>query len=478
MTQRSMVWLRRDLRVRDNTALHEAARASKGGVVALWVTSAKTWRAHDDAAVKVDFWLRNLKALSTELSPRNIALRVVDAPTDAHVPEAVLRELRACGCDALYWNREYEVDEARRDERTRLRCEAAGIAVHAFHDRVAVPPGEVRTDEGNYYTVFTPFRKRWYATVEKRGWKVLPPPDVQPVTGVASSPLPDRVEGFASPVDPSLWPAGEGFALSRLAHFAHASMPKYDARRDLPSIDGTSALSPYLAAGVLSVRQCLDAAAKLNDGRVDVGHAGPVTWVSELAWRDFYQHVLVGFRRVSMGRAFKPETERVRWLRDPDGFARWCEGRTGYPIVDAAMRQLRATGWMHNRMRMVTAMFLTKDLLVDWREGERFFMRNLVDGDLGANNGGWQWSASTGTDAQPYFRVFNPSSQSKRYDPDGAYIRRFVPELASVSTAALHAPEKLSAEHRRMTGYPQRVVDHDAARLRAIAAFKDLSRDA
>jgi deoxyribodipyrimidine photo-lyase len=477
MSPRAMVWFRRDLRVHDNTALFEASRASEG-VVALWVLSPEVWRAHDDAAVKIDFWLRNLHALAAELAARNIPLRVVTAPRDADVPEAVAREARACGCTSLYWNREYEVDERRRDARTTQRCEAEGIRVRSFDDRVAVAPGEVLTEEKKNYTVFTPFRRRWHAALSKRGWKVLPAPAAQPEVGVASSPLPARVEGFASPVDPSLWPAGEVFAKQRLAHFAHASLTHYAARRDLPSLDGTSALSPYLAAGVLSVRQCLDAVATRNDGHVDVGNAGAVTWVSELAWRDFYQHVMVAFEHVSKGRAFKPETERVAWRRDPEGFARWCEGRTGYPIVDAAMRQLRATGWMHNRLRMVTAMFLTKDLLVDWREGERFFMRHLVDGDLGANNGGWQWSASTGTDAQPYFRVFNPSSQSKRYDPDGVFIRRFVPELASVSTAALHAPERFTAEHLRITGYAPRVVDHEVGRVRAIAAFKGLSRDA
>jgi deoxyribodipyrimidine photo-lyase len=478
MTGRAMVWLRRDLRLHDNTALHEAARVSKGGVVALWVASPGAWRAHDDAAVKVDFWLRNLRALAGELAARNIPLRVVTAATDGDAPEAVLREARACGCDALYWNREYEVDERRRDARTAQRCEAEGLRVRSYDDRVAVPPGDALTEEGTPYTVFTPFRRRWHAALARRGWKVLPAPGVQPVTGVASSEVPARVEGFASPVDPSLWPAGEGFAQARLAHFTSASIGRYHARRDLPSLDGTSALSPYLAAGVLSVRQCLEAAAAANGGHLDVGDAGAVTWVSELAWRDFYQHVLVAFDRVSRGRAFKPETERVAWRRDPEGFARWCEGRTGYPIVDAAMRQLAATGWMHNRLRMVTAMFLTKDLLVDWRAGERFFMRHLVDGDLGANNGGWQWSASTGTDAQPYFRVFNPSSQSKRYDPEGAFIRRLVPELAGVTTAALHAPERITEEQRRRVGYPARVVEHDAARVRAIEAFKGLARDA
>ena len=478
MSRRAMVWFRRDLRVHDNTALDEAARRSTGGLVALWVVSPAEWRAHDDAPAKVDFWLRNLRELAKELAARNIPLRVIAVENARELPAAVLREARACGCDAVYWNREYEFDEARRDARVTQACEAVGVTARSYHDRVAVPPEEVSTDQGGKYTVFTPFRRRWYAALARRGFALRPAPPVQPAIEVESTPVPARVEGFASPLGDTLWPAGETYARARLAHFADTTLARYHTQRDLPALDGTSALSPYLAAGVLSVRQCLAAAAAHNEGFVDVGGSGPVTWVSELAWRDFYQHVMVAFPQVCKGRAFKADTEAVAWRCDPDGLARWCEGRTGYPLVDAAMRQLVATGWMHNRLRMVTAMFLSKDLLVDWREGERFFMRHLVDGDLGANNGGWQWSASTGTDAQPYFRVFNPSSQSRRYDPDGVFIRRYVPELATVSLAALHEPERITAEVRRLTGYAPRVVEHDVARVRAIEAFKGLARGA
>lgn len=475
MARRALVWLRRDLRVRDNSALHAAARWADGGVVALWIVSPDEWTRHDDAPAKVDFWLRNLRALATELAARNIPLRVITEARRGDVPGAVPREALAAGCAGVFWNREYEVDEARRDARAEALCAREGLAVHAFDDRVAVPPGTVLTGAGTPYTVFTPFRRAWYAALARRGYRPLPAPAAQAPIDVEGTAVPERVEGFRSPLDASLWPAGEAHAHARLAAFAGAKLRRYREARDLPADDGTSALSPYLAAGVLSPRQCLAAAAACNDGVVEAGGAGVVTWVSELAWRDFYQHVMVAFPRVCMGRAFKPETERVAWRDAPEELQRWCEGRTGYPLVDAAMRQLAATGWMHNRLRMVTAMFLTKDLLVDWRSGERFFMRHLVDGDLGANNGGWQWSASTGTDAQPYFRVFNPSSQSRRCDPDGRFLRRYLPELAGVATALLHAPELIPAEVLRRTGYPARVVDHSLARGRAIDAFKGLA---
>jgi deoxyribodipyrimidine photo-lyase len=315
MAPRTLVWFRRDLRVHDHTALHHAAR--RGEVVGLFVVSPEAWRAHDDAPAKVDFWLRNLRALAAELAARNVPLRVVTAERAKDEPAAALREARATGCDAVYFHKEYEVDERRRDARLRALAAAEGAVCEGFDDRVAVPPGEVLTEAGTPYTVFTPFRKRWYAALAKRGWAALPAPPAQRPLEVAATAVPERVEGFASPLAAELWPAGEAVAQRRLAYVAKSVLGDYHQTRDLPALDGTSALSPYLAAGVVSVRQCLAAAAGANDGFVDVGHPGPVTWVSELAWRDFYQHVLVAFERVSKGRAFKPETEAVAWRDAP-----------------------------------------------------------------------------------------------------------------------------------------------------------------
>ena len=204
------------------------------------------------------------------------------------------------------------------------------------------------------------------------------------------------------------------------------------------------------------------------------GAPGPATWISELIWREFYRHVLVGFPRVGMNRAFKPATERLPWRADEGRFRAWCEGRTGYPIVDAGMRQLAQTGWMHNRLRMIVAMFLSKDLFIDWRRGERHFMRHLVDGDLASNNGGWQWSASTGTDAAPNFRVFNPFAQSRKFDPDGEFIRRWVPELGGADARVLHDPALLACERRAGLAYVEPVCDHSVARQHVIAAFRTL----
>ena len=292
---------------------------------------------------------------------------------------------------------------------------------------------------------------------------------------IAADPLPGEVEGFARPSQAlrDLWPAGEDEARQRLATFADQQIDYYQDERDFPAKPGTSQLSAYLAAGVISPRQCLHAALQSNQGEFESGSPGAVTWINELLWREFYKHILVGYPRVSKQRAFRAETEALAWRQVPEELAAWQEARTGLPIIDAAMRQLLETGWMHNRLRMVVAMFLTKNLLIDWREGERFFMRHLIDGDLAANNGGWQWSASTGTDAAPYFRIFNPLSQSEKFDREGLFIKHWLPELAGLDKKAVHNPAALGSLFG-VAGYPKPMVDLGRSRDRALAAFRNL----
>ena len=475
---RVLHWFRRDLRMRDNTALLEAARIATDGVVGVFVISPEEWRAHDEAPVKVDFWLRNLVDLSARLRRLHIPLIIVHADRAADVPGVLVELARRAACDALTLNAEYEVDEARRDARVRRAFEAEGRRVIVCHDRCILPPGSVRTGTGGFYTVFTPFQNRFIEALGATDTAPRGTPKAQRPTDVAATEVPTAVDGFPSTVDPTLWPAGEAAANDRLTRFLEHRSERYREARDIPSVEGTSSLSPYLAAGVISPRQCLRAAMDADGGVIRVGkaHAGDPTgcgtWISELIWREFSIHLTHLMPRVCMGMACKPVDRRIAWRRDEAGFAAWCAGRTGFPIVDAAMRQLSATGWMHNRLRMIAAMFLTKDLLIDWRWGERHFMRHLVDGDLGSNNGGWQWSASTGTDAVPYFRVYNPTAQTKRFDPEGAFVRRWVPELRDAATPGIIDPSVVPAADRARTGYPPPMVDHAMARDRAISAFR------
>lgn len=472
---RALVWFRSDLRVQDNPALHRACADADRGVIGVFLLSPKQWRGHDWADVKVDFALRTLAILSGRLEKLNIPLLIRTVPTFSGASKPLLDIAREHQCDALYYNVEYEVNEHRRDEAVRQRFNRDDLAVRVHHDQAIVRPDALRTSADGFYTVFTPFKRAWVKHLAESGVPKPPGrPKRQPAMPAQADAVPSSVEGFAFPGSSRLWPAGEQAARRRLRRFIDQNIARYKSTRDSPADDATSRLSPYLAMGAISARQCLAAALEANDGRLDRGRIGPATWISQLVWRDFYRHVLVGFPRVSMNRPFRPETEAVKWRADEDQFRAWCDGLTGVPIVDAGMRQLNETGWMHNRLRMITAMFLTKDLLIDWRRGERHFMRHLIDGDLANNNGGWQWSASTGTDAAPYFRIFNPYLQSRRFDPRGAFIRRYVPELADLDAGSIHEPHKLPASQRARIEYPLPIVDHATARDRAIAAFRAL----
>ena len=475
---RNLVWFRRDLRINDNRALARAVETQDDGVIGVFVMTPQQWKEHDDAACKVSFWLGCLAELSQSLAKLNIPLLIVKCKDFSGVPKAIAKAAKSHDCGSLFFNREYEVNELRRDQAVAEVCEQQGLSVERFHDRIIVPPRDISTKEGKFYSVFTPYRKVWDGLAEEHLVVAATPKKQKPID-VEASPVPESVSGykFSSSVD-ERWPPGEKEARRRLKEYSKL-IDNYSEGRDLPAIDGTSQLSPYLAAGAISPRACAALAIKANDGQIGdlkkPANEGARVWLSELTWRDFYTHVLVGFPRVSMHRPFKLKTEALKWRDDEEDFEAWKNGQTGYPIVDAGMRQLKETGWMHNRLRMVTAMFLTKHLLIDWRMGERYFMENLIDGDLAANNGGWQWSASTGTDSVPYFRIFSPFSQSKRFDTEGEFIKRMCPELAEVPAKALHDEKKLRKAVKEFdSDYVDYVVDYSKGRARALAAFKKL----
>jgi len=470
---RQLVWLRSDLRLQDNTAL--SAAAARGPSVAVYLLSPGQWLAHDDAPCKVDFWLRNLRDLSQALAALNIPLLIRSAPHWDDAPRVLVQLCRELNVAAVHANEEYGVHETRRDSAVRQALEQQGIPLHGYLDQLLFQPGSVLTKTGSYFQVFSQFRKVCHARLHGSLPQRLAAPKSQLPSGIHSDPIPEQISGFAPPSAQlrALWPAGEEHAQWRLAHFADAQIDYYKDERDLPGKPGTSQLSPYLAAGVLSPRQCLHAALQANQGEFDSGSVGAVTWINELLWREFYKHILVGYPRVSRHRAFRPETEALAWRDAPEELTAWKEARTGLPIIDAAMRQLLETGWMHNRLRMVVAMFLTKNLLIDWREGERFFMRHLIDGDLAANNGGWQWSSSTGTDSAPYFRIFNPISQSEKFDSEGLFIKHWLPELAGLNKKDIHNPAAMGGLFG-VADYPLPIVNLGQSRERALAAFKCL----
>jgi deoxyribodipyrimidine photo-lyase len=470
---RQLIWLRSDLRVHDNTAL--CAAMAEGPTIALYLLSPCQWQQHDDAPCKIDFWLRNLAALQQELQRLNVPLLIRHAEHWHDAPEVLAEVCRTHAIGCVQVNEEYGLNETRRDRDVALRLDDLGVGFRAHLDQLLLKPGSVLTRSGGYFRVFSQFRKVCYQRLHTALPALHAVPAAQAPLEIASDTVPSSVPGFATPAEGlrQLWPAGESAARERLTSFVDEHLEDYPLQRDLPVLPGTSQLSPYLAAGVLSPRQCLHAALRANCGEFDSGLPGAVTWINELLWREFYKHILVGYPRVSRHRAFRLETEALPWRHAPDDLAAWQEGRTGFPLIDAAMRQLLTTGWMHNRLRMVVAMFLTKNLLIDWREGERFFMRHLIDGDLAANNGGWQWSASTGTDAAPYFRIFNPISQSQKFDPQGRFIRHWLPEVAHLDNRTIHDPSAISGLFGAVD-YPPPLVDLRRSRGRALAAFQNL----
>jgi len=458
MTNLSLVWFRNDLRTADNPALFEAAE--RGSVIGVFLVADEQWQAHDVAPIRIGFLRSTLCQLRARLQALNIPLLVQRAPRFSDAAGSIVRLAQAFRADRVFCNAEYPLNEVRRDRAVYQACRDNGIALERFHGGVIVPPGSLRTTEGKPYTVFTPFKRRWLDTLSTDAWHPLPVPrSQQPLTGsLPEIPSFEAALQCLPAVAHSDWPAGEAEADRRLQTFLKQRAQDYQQLRDFPAAPATSQLSAYLSIGAISARACLTAARRSNDNQLNARpgkRPGLDSWISELIWREFYRHVCADFPHISTGAAFRRETDALQWRQNPDQFERWCAGRTGYPLVDAGMRQLAATGWMHNRLRMVTAMFLSKHLLLDWRKGERHFMRSLIDGDFAANNGGWQWSASTGTDAAPYFRIFNPSSQQKKFDPDAEFIRRWVPEFADDSSS-----------------YPEPIVDHAAARKRALAFFK------
>ena len=464
-------WFRRDLRVEDNTALL-AARRDADRIVPVFVLDD---RYGDDPGIgesRFRFLRESLEDLEGALRSAGSRLIVRRGPASMALPR-LAAETDAAG---VYANVEIGPYPEARDREVLAALESAGLLLRLFPDALLVEPDALASQTGEPYSVYSPFAKRWEAA-EKRGPAGAPRLDA-PELALSSVPL-DRVRRWRdAAADPLAPRGGAGEAARLLARFVEGSLAGYPRDRDLPARPGTSRLSPHLHFGTISPRMVrsavLEAAASGREAA-----AGGRRFLSELAWREFFHHVLFHFPRVAK-ESFRREMDGLAWRDAPAALAAWKEGRTGYPFVDAGMRELSATHWMHNRARMAAASFLTKDLHVHWREGEAWFEHELSDADLANNNGGWQWAAGTGTDAAPYFRIFNPVLQGKKFDPKGEYVRRHVPELARVPAEKVHEPWTMTAEEERESGcvigrdYPAPIVDHARERAVALAMWKEL----
>ena len=474
-----LMWFRRDLRVQDNTALH-LALSQCARVHCVFVFDQAILAPLPRADRRVEFIRESLVELDAALrqlsGKAGAGLIVRHAVASNEIP----RLAAALQVQAVFAARDYEPQALARDEAVRQTLAQVGCGFFTCKDQVIFEGRDILTQSGTPYGVFTPYKNNWLK-------RVAPEDLAQHNSAPLALRLSERPPEFQRPV-PSLGdlgfeptnltslkiPAGEhgGQALFE-AFFEH--MDDYHATRDFPALKGPSCLGVHLRFGTVSIRQLVRIALQ----RQVAGSAGAAVWLSELVWRDFYFAILANFPHVAQ-QAFKPEYDAIEWEQGPHAdalFAAWCEGRTGYPLVDAAMAQINQTGYMHNRLRMVAGSFLVKDLGLDWRRGERYFAEKLNDFDLSANNGGWQWVASSGCDAQPYFRIFNPVNQSEKFDPQGKFIRRYLPQLAGLSDKAIHAPWAAKPLELQMAGvvlgqnYPHPVVAHDEARAKTLQRY-------
>jgi len=457
--KRVLHWFRRDLRVTDNTALSYACREADE-IIPVYLLS--TWKRNHrwTGPNRQEFLCGCLESLAKNLE--HIGGRLI---LRSGLPnEQLIKLAQETGAKAIYLNQNYSPYDVEIEHQLRQVVNAAGIKIRSFKDTVILAPSEVLNQSDEPFRVFTPYARAWH-----RHGKPDPLPKVRIMktpSSIQSEPMPTLDHWGLTPEGRILEP-GEKAARNRLRNFFKEAIFKYGAQRNRPSLRITSRLSQDLRFGTISSREVYAACQKVALDCTAAERQSVSAFVNELIWREFYFQILWHFPNV-LHETFNPQFSTVRWDYDPARLSRWCEGITGFPIVDAGMRELNETGFMHNRARMIVAMFLTKDLHIHWREGEKYFMRKLIDGDIPANNGGWQWSASTGADAAPYFRIQNPWAQTKAYDPQGEYIKRWLPELKDVDSVRFTYPPTA----KLAPGYPLPMVDHAKEREITLERFR------
>lgn len=464
-----LLWFRNDIRTHDNPALGYFLEQKNTAEIAkaIFFVSEKQWLAHDWSAIKIDFIKRHVNALAEQLLALNIVLEVVHCDDFAAQIAHLKQYCQQHNVREVVANQELEFNENQRDK----SCLEQGVPLRLFESDVIVKKGKVLNKSGEMYKVFSPFKRAWLSYVRQHGFSYLgkPSPLTENELSTASKiklPQPLTCSGVAD-----AWPLAAEVEQQVIPHFFQDKVASYGEKRDFPALKATSGLSPYLAIGAISPRYLLLLFIQRFPDILVASDSPEFTWLNELIWREFYRNLVFHQQDLSKHQCFNPKYHGVKWPNNPELFQAWCQGKTGYPLVDAAMRQLNQTGWMHNRLRMVVASFLTKHLLIDWRWGERYFMQQLIDGDLAANNGGWQWAASTGCDAQPYFRVFNPIRQSERFDAKGEFIRKYLPELAQCPDKQIHFPHQYLAKEKLNVYWPA-IVEHKQARLAALEFYR------
>ncbi len=485
-TTQSLMWFRSDLRLNHNPALRNSLKNNL--IKALFVATPNQWKQHHLAPIKADFIERHLNDLARQLAGYGIELEVLHCDNYTTQIKLITDYCKQNKISHVFANNELEINECRRDKQLTSLLLDNNIKLNLTEADVIISKGSLVNKEGLMYKVFSPFKKRWLSHFQDNMAYYLKD-QCFPTETLGQAVSTDLLSNQHNlniniksislnyPKKSSLkWPLANDYIKQHLPHFFQQKLNEYYDKRDFPAEKATSGLSPYLAIGAISPMFIMQSLTNHlfthNSNLVNEAELGPSTWLNELIWREFYRHTLYSAPHLAMGQCFKSQYQTLPWPNIADNFKAWCEGKTGYPIIDAAMRQLTNTGWMHNRLRMLSASFLCKHLLVDWRLGERFFMQHLIDGDFAANNGGWQWTAGTGCDAQPYFRIFNPITQSKKFDPDGDFIRKYLPELSEIPTKELHFPHRYMANKGLTNIYWPAIVEHKHARSQTLEFYK------
>lgn len=468
----NLVWFRNDLRIRDNRALFEACKNEKVKVIGLFIFTPVQWDKHNVSCKKRFFIQQNLIFLKKSLKKLNISL-FIDECADFYNTLyclknfCIIKKIRK-----IFYNRQYEIDEFKRDKKIEKKL-SKKFLFYSFDSNYLLKPNTILNSKNKMYKIFTPFYNKYLKKLKEKKIKIYDIPKKRKINNKFSKKYFRSCLIFLDKkkLNEIKFKCGENYALDKLKKFFIFNLSKYYINRNIPCLNGTSAISPYLTIGIISPSQCLHLLETIHPKFLHKDDKNFLQWIKELIWREFYQNLIIHYPFLCKKQPFIKWTKNILWQNNSEMFVAWKNGNTGYPIVDAAMRQLNKLGWMHNRLRMISASFLVKHLLIDWRYGEEYFMSKLIDGDFASNNGGWQWAASTGSDSVPYFRIFNPTLQMKRFDPEGLFIKKWIPELNVVPNKYLCQPTLWSERFNKTLNYPKPIIDHKIARKKCLNTF-------
>ncbi|AEO08652.1 deoxyribodipyrimidine photolyase [Buchnera aphidicola str. Ak (Acyrthosiphon kondoi)] len=467
--QKNLIWFRNDLRLYDNTALHQACKSNEDKVIGLFIATPEQWNNHYMSEKKLSFVYHHLISLQKELFKLNIILYYHESTNFLNSIEYLIFFCEKHKVNNLFYNYQYEINERNRDYLVKKKLSQKGFIIKGFHDNLLFSNTKIKNKQNETYKVFTFFKKKVIQNLHNNIPECFPVPlKRKPDRDIFLNPI--FLKNLTFNFNRNIFPIGEKKAIDRLKNFCIHKIHDYSFKRNFPFLNSTSMLSPYLSAGIISSRHCLMMLLKTKNN-FSLNALVTSSWFNQILWREFYYHLLIGFPRISKYESLVTWEKKIIWMNNTEHFNAWKKGNTGFPIIDAGMRQLNKLGWMHNRLRMIVSSFLVKNLLIDWRQGEKYFMSHLIDGDLALNNGGWQWSASVGCDSVPYIRVFNPLNQSKTFDISGAFIKKFIPELKNIPNHYIHQPHIWSKEQNFKLDYPAPIINYSDSRKKSLLIF-------